>query len=71
MTANWSRSGCDWKSVFPEQRNKGIGVWSGQFTDLRMPKMFNLRADPFERGDDIILEHLVDGSPRHSSRCTE
>ena len=45
----------DWKSVFLEQNNKGIGVWSGQFTDLRVPKLFNLRADPFERGDESIL----------------
>lgn len=45
----------DWKSVFLEQNNKGIGVWSGQFTDLRVPKLFNLRSDPFERGDESIL----------------
>ena len=45
----------DWKSVFLEQNNKGIGVWSGQFTDLRIPKLFNLRSDPFERGDESIL----------------
>ena len=41
----------DWKSVFLEQNNKGIGVWSVKFTDLRIPKLFNLRSDPFERGD--------------------
>ena len=41
--------------MFLEQNNKGIGVWSGQFTDLRVPKLFNLRADPFERGDKSIL----------------
>ena len=45
----------DWKAVFLEQDNKGIGVWSGQFTDLRIPKLFNLRSDPFERGDESIL----------------
>lgn len=45
----------DWKSVFLEQNNKGIGVWSGQFTELRVPKLFNLRSDPFERGDESIL----------------
>ena len=43
----------DWKCVFLEQNNKGIGVWSGQFTELRLPKLFNLRADPFERGDEV------------------
>ena len=44
----------EWKSVFLEQTNKGIGVWQGQFTNLRLPKLFNLRADPFERGDKLI-----------------
>jgi arylsulfatase len=45
----------EWKSVFLAQNNKGIGVWQGGFTDLRVPKLFNLRADPFERGDESIL----------------
>ena len=45
----------EWKCVFLEQNNKGIGVWSGQFTELRLPKLFNLRSDPFERGDESIL----------------
>ena len=45
----------DWKIVFKEQDNTGIGVWQGQFTDLRLPKLFNLRADPFERADQSIL----------------
>jgi arylsulfatase A-like enzyme len=45
----------DWKVVFKEQNNKGIDVWRGQFTDLRMPKSFNLRADPFEHGDESFL----------------
>ena len=44
----------EWKSVFLEQNNKGIGVWQGEFTNLRVPKLFNLRADPFERGDKSI-----------------
>src|SRR5262249_30374003 len=44
----------EWKCVFLAQDNKGIGVWRGQFTNLRMPKLFNLRADPFERGDESI-----------------
>jgi arylsulfatase len=45
----------DWKIVFKEQDNKGIGVWRGDFTNLRVPKLFELRADPFERGDESIL----------------
>jgi arylsulfatase len=45
----------DWKTVFYEQNHQGIGVWSGQFDELRLPKLFNLRSDPLERGDSSIL----------------
>jgi arylsulfatase len=44
----------DWKVVFKEQRSTGIGVWREEFTNLRAPKLFNLRADPFERGDESM-----------------
>ena len=44
----------EWKMVFKEQNHKGLGVWQGQFNNLRAPKPFNLRADPFERGDESI-----------------
>jgi arylsulfatase A-like enzyme len=44
-----------WKIVFKEQIHTGLGVWQRDFTDLRAPKPFNLRADPFERGDESIL----------------
>ena len=45
----------DWKVAFKEQDHKGIGVWQNDFTNLRVPKLFELRADPFERGDQSIL----------------
>jgi arylsulfatase len=45
----------DWKVVFKEQEHTGMGVWQMDFTNLRVPKLFNLRADPFERGDESIL----------------
>ena len=41
-----------WKVVFAEQRNKGLGVWREPFSMMRVPKFFDLRADPFERGDE-------------------
>ena len=42
----------NWKMVFLEQRLEGtLGVWGEPFTVLRVPKMFNLRTDPFERAD--------------------
>jgi arylsulfatase A-like enzyme len=40
-----------WKAVFAEQRAEGFEVWSEPFVDLRVPKIFNLRSDPFEKAD--------------------
>jgi hypothetical protein len=42
----------NWKMVFLEQRSPGtLEVWAEPFTRLRVPKMYNLRTDPFERAD--------------------
>ena len=42
----------NWKIVFMEQRLAGtMGLWAEPFTVLRLPKIFNLRTDPFERAD--------------------
>jgi arylsulfatase len=40
-----------WKMVFLEQRGHGFDVWQEPFVQLRLPKLFNLRTDPFERAD--------------------
>ncbi len=40
-----------WKLVFMEQRAHGFDVWQEPMVTLRMPKLFNLRTDPFERAD--------------------
>lgn len=40
-----------WKIVFAEQRAEGFEVWQEPFTPLRLPKVFDLRADPFERAE--------------------
>jgi arylsulfatase len=37
-----------WKLVFMEQRAHGINVWIDPFIPLRAPRIFDLRADPFE-----------------------
>ncbi|MDT1064290.1 arylsulfatase [Paracoccus sp. CPCC 101403] len=55
----------NWKFVFAEQRAKGtMAIWAEPFTKLRVPKMFDLRADPYERADvtsntyyDWLLDH--------------
>jgi arylsulfatase len=42
----------NWKLVFLEQRVQGtLQVWSEPFVNLRVPKIFNLRTDPYERAD--------------------
>jgi len=42
----------NWKMVFMEQRSKGtLEVWAEPFVRLRIPKLFNLRTDPFEYAD--------------------
>ncbi len=54
----------DWKIVFLEQRAKTLALWAEPFVPLRVPKIFNLRRDPFERADensntyyDWLLDH--------------
>ncbi len=44
-----------WKIVFAEQRAEGFDVWQEPFTFLRLPKIFDLRADPFERADHVAM----------------
>jgi arylsulfatase len=41
----------DWKINFKVQEYKGIGVWQREFTNLRVPWVFHMRADPFEQGN--------------------
>jgi len=56
----------NWKMVFMEQRAPGtIQVWMEPFVRLRVPKLFNLRTDPFERADitsntyfDWMIDHI-------------
>jgi len=55
----------NWKMVFMEQRAPGtLRVWAEPFVNLRVPKMYNLRIDPYERADvtsntyyDWLLDH--------------
>ena len=54
----------DWKLVFLEQRAKTLRLWAEPFVPLRLPKIFHLRRDPFERADensntyyDWLLDH--------------
>lgn len=38
-----------WKAVFMEQRTEGLDVWREPLVALRVPLLFDLREDPFER----------------------
>jgi arylsulfatase A-like enzyme len=55
----------DYKLVFSEQRAHQMQVWAEPFVQLRVPHIFNLRRDPFERADfnsntyyDWIFDHI-------------
>ncbi len=41
----------DWKLVFQEQHAVSTRVWSEPMVKLRLPLIFNLRRDPFERAE--------------------
>lgn len=42
----------NWKIAFMEQRCKGtMAIWAEPFTPLRLPKIYNLRTDPYEFAD--------------------
>jgi arylsulfatase len=56
----------NWKMCFLEQRAQGtLDIWVNPFTVLRVPKIFNLRTDPYEFADitsntyyDWIFDHI-------------
>ena len=55
----------NWKMVFAQQRSPGtLAVWSEPFVHTRIPWLYNLRTDPYERADtdsntywDWYLDH--------------
>ncbi|EFF75280.1 arylsulfatase [Achromobacter piechaudii] len=48
----------NWKAVFCEQRAPGgFDVWKDPFVCLRVPKLFNLRMDPYERADVVSNQY--------------
>ncbi len=57
----------DWKTLYAEQRASRFQVWREPFVPLRIPKLFHLRRDPFERADtdsNAYDEWWVDRVPR-------
>ena len=43
------------KMHFMIQEHKSMGVWQREFTNLRIPMVFNLRSDPYERADESVM----------------
>lgn len=55
----------DYKLIFEIQRADKLQVWAEPFVKLRLPHIFNLRRDPFERADfnsntyfDWMIDHI-------------
>jgi arylsulfatase A-like enzyme len=46
-----------WKMVFQEQRAESFDVWEEPMVTLRVPKLFDLRGDPFERADHEGIDY--------------
>jgi arylsulfatase len=42
----------NWKVTFMEQRARGLAVWGEPMVSTRLPQIYNLRSDPFERATE-------------------
>jgi arylsulfatase len=57
----------DWKLIFEEQRAFQMHVWAEPMVKLRLPYIFSLRRDPFERANynsNTYLDCMVDHVPQ-------
>jgi arylsulfatase A-like enzyme len=57
----------DWKMAFAVQRASQMNVWAEPLIKLRLPHIFNLRRDPFERADfnsNTYFDWMVDHVPQ-------
>jgi arylsulfatase len=56
----------DWKLVFEEQRATSTQVWAEPMVKLRLPMMFSLRRDPFERASfnsNVYWDWVINHAP--------
>jgi arylsulfatase len=56
----------DWKMVYAENRGKTMALWTEPFTMLRMPKVQNLRRDPWGRAEEnsnSYYDWMIDKAP--------
>ena len=57
----------DWKLIFAEQRALSTSVWAEPLTKLRLPHIFSLRRDPFERANynsNVYFDWMIDHVPQ-------
>jgi arylsulfatase len=57
----------DWKLVFAEQRAFSTSVWVEPFTKLRLPHIFSMRRDPFERASfnsNVYFDWMINHVPQ-------
>jgi arylsulfatase len=57
----------DYKLVFEEQRGTSTQVWAEPMVTLRVPLIFNLRRDPFERAQhnsNVYYDWLINHTPQ-------
>lgn len=55
----------DWKAVYHENRAQQLQVWREPFVSLRLPLLFNLRRDPFEKSQhnsNTYHDWVIDGA---------
>jgi arylsulfatase A-like enzyme len=60
------RSG-DYKMVFEEQRATSTQVWAEPMVKMRLPHIFSLRRDPFERADfnsNVYFDWMINHVPQ-------
>jgi arylsulfatase A-like enzyme len=56
----------DYKMTFQLQESYSTAVWADPFTKLRLPHIFNLRRDPFERADfnsNVYWDWVINHAP--------
>jgi len=56
----------DWKMTYAENRARTLALWAEPFVVLRMPKITNLRRDPFEKAEhnsNSYYDWMIDKAP--------
>ncbi len=53
----WRCATTSGRSSLPSSARTGFDVWQEPFVTLRLPKIFNLRSDPFETADHESIDY--------------